>query len=325
MILSPQVEIDDKPGTRCLAVFHYIKQKQPPVVIFPQVSSVKLDILQDVMNEFGYAVFDYSLQARDFGCPFSDNRSYIVCTRLSTQSIKQRLDSFSTPISIRRLAAMLSEMGTAKEQSLESFLLDIEDDRVHEKVKHRKAAESWQSVHLNAFQFAGLKWPPAWQDDLNLKECIQHLPDRYKEVAWLYGRYYEMKNFTEAVLVDLEAPVSVPYSAEKLYAMKRPWLVSHSRALFAAEYLQMVGVKHVLGTSFSELCLAGKHAISFNGSLVRWDCLSPSRFLPEVLWSSGRWVLEGSVGFGVGCDSPPSFAVALSLISDPGPLGTSRC
>ena len=186
----------------------YVQSRRPSIVIMENVRNLNSrvakgtetdpEVLAATFRGLGYLVVYERLNARHVRCSPNRERYYIVCLRVSdTEVVKGAeaehpwLDEFST---------LLRSFTSSETFSVDQFLLADDDPSVVAHIVARKAqAKATAAVrkdakggkeylvkHLEAYQNAGLRWPPDPAEEADLYAALQHLSRKEMECAWYH-------------------------------------------------------------------------------------------------------------------------------------------
>ena len=226
----------------------------------PKGTDTDLEVLAATFRCMGYLVVYELLNARHFRCSQNRERYYIVCFRVSDSEVVKGaeaehpwLDEFST---------LLRSFTSFEPFSIDQFLLADDDPDVLAHIEARKAqakataaakkdAKSGKEFlvrHLEAYQNAGLRWPPDPAEGEDLYAALRHLSRREMECAWYHTLVAEANAIPHAI-VDLNMSIdwakgSSPDKVHCIVSTSKLYSTRRRRDLCGLEVLNLQGMWH---------------------------------------------------------------------------------
>lgn len=196
-----------------------------------------LHVIVDRANRLGYLMLPLAMRTDEYGVPQSRERSYILGTRVSAESVPQRTKQFVTPNWVSKFTAMVSQMRIPA-APIEWFLAPDDDDFVvaanqplqkpsaksqaKPKKKGRGSGQpkkkarggvgasvpkevtgpSYEVEHLRAYRELQLQWPPEFTPEFEQKAAC--LTRRQQEcLFYMEERFGPLSEAKELICRDL--------------------------------------------------------------------------------------------------------------------------
>ena len=140
---------EGRSGTTATATLNYIEQHRPRIFFLENVRNLNntqgsgaptdLDHVIARLNSCGYVVYAPLLAPKDYGCPQSRDRYYILGMALSNQAIKQDAEHFTPPPWYLSVVAMLKQLSLPTPYDLRCFWVANDEPIVSELINMRRS------------------------------------------------------------------------------------------------------------------------------------------------------------------------------------------
>eukprot|EP00974_Lingulodinium_polyedra_P110535 10688935-Lingulodinium_polyedra.AAC.1 len=155
----------------CIALYENVKQLS---------SQRHLKYIQQFANREGYLVIDRLVEASDYGSSTRRLRTFLLLVSVSQEPIDQLSASFQAPAWASEFNSLMDRLKIGR-GNIPDFLLPETSPLLHEwmhKQQERAAKRThtglkkdtsadfkFESVHLEAYEKANLRWPPEFTDE----------------------------------------------------------------------------------------------------------------------------------------------------------------